>query len=195
MRTAAVRAGRRMAVVVAVGLITGCAGERYVRETTQITAGHVDSLQRDYARYLQGVEGDAAGRIEVLAQERQRLARAEQSLQQKMAEWKDGKPALHEALMTEAAERIKADRAIAQRAEAERTALAQAQKKLERDALDRLKDLSKQLSELARPAPFKDQVGFLVEYFQAVGKATSDLDAKAREAKKNAEKTQPGSSQ
>jgi len=188
---------RRRAVVTmfaALVMIAGCAGQQYVRESTEITAGHVEHLRGDYDRYLQRVERDAVTRIEMLAQERQRLARGEQSLQQ-VPEWRPETRSLHETLMAEGAERIKTERAIAQRAETERTSLLQGQKKIERDALDKLKGLAKQLHELATPAPFNDQVKFLVEYFQAVGKAASDLDAKARDAKDKAEKTQGTSSQ
>jgi hypothetical protein len=185
-------AGCRAAAIACIAgvVVVGCAGQRYVQDTTEIAAGHVGSLQRDYERYLRRVERDAAARIDLLADERQRLARAEQGLWEAMAE-----RSLHDALMAEGDERIKIDRAIAQRADTERKALSQDQKRIERDAVDRLKELAKQLHELATPAPFKDQVQFLVEYFQAVNKAVSDLDAKAREAKKTADKAQSTSAQ
>jgi hypothetical protein len=194
MNAVLVRAGVAAATLAAMMVITGCAGRNYVRETTRMTAGHVESLQHDYDRYLRRVEQDAAYRIDLLAHDRQRLARAEQSLQLKVDEWKNGRPALLDGFMTQGDERIRTDRAIAQRAETERKTLTQGQQKLERDALGRLKELAKGLHELAEPAPFTADLKFYVEYFQAVNKATSDLDAKARETKDKADTTQPKSS-
>jgi hypothetical protein len=192
MSAALRRAAVAASLVAATLALSACAGRQYVRETTQMTAGHVESLQRDYDRYLRRVEQDAAYRIDLLAQDRQRLARADQSFRLKVDEWKNGRPELLAELLTQGQARIATDRAIAQRAETERRALTQAQKKLEYDVLDRLKELAKQLHELATPAPFTEDLKFYVEYFQAVNKAISDLDAKARETKDKADKAQSG---
>jgi hypothetical protein len=171
----------------------GCASQRYVRETTQVAAGHIDSLQGDYARYLQRMERNAASRIDLLAQQRQRLARAERSLDVHV-EQGDGLASygpLYKELVAQAAEKIKTDRAVAEKAAVERAALLEKQKPLEKEPLKNLQEISKQLLELAEPTHLKGNAKFLFEYFQAVGKAVKDLDAKARSAKKDADKAEP----
>lgn len=174
--------------MLAVGLAAGCTS-RHVRETTGVVAGHVDSLERDYSRYLQRLEADAAARIDTLAQQRQSLARAELSLERRLE--KSGHRSLLDTLMTGAAERLEADRAVARRAVEERAALTAAQKQLDREPLKQLRQLSKQLTELAKSANFKQQIGFLVEYFQAAGQEVRELDAKAREKQKEADAAKP----
>src|SRR5262249_34937216 len=171
----------------------GCASQRYVGETSQVTAGHIDSLRGDYGRYIQGVEKDAASRIERLAAQRQQLGRAEPSVDVRVEEGENGIAygPLYKQLVDEAAANIKTERALAERNAVERTALQGKLLPLEKDPLAKLQELSKQLLELAEPAHLKGDAKFLVEYFQAVGKAIKDLDAKARSAKNDADKAEP----
>lgn len=182
--------GVAVLVLLAGGMQTaGCGSARYVDETTWIAAGHVDNLRGDYARYLQRLEETSASRIGLLADERQRLARGQRSLEIQVARGQYG--TLYDALVVDAVESIKADRALAERAAVERTALLAKQKPLDREPVKKMQELSKQLLELARPAHLKDNVKFVVEYFQAVGKAVSELDAKAKENSEKA-KAKPG---
>jgi hypothetical protein len=167
----------------------GCGSARYVDETTQIAAGHVDSLRGDYARYLQRLEETSTSRIGLLADQRQRLARGQRSLEIQVASGQHG--TLYAELVVDAVESISADRALAERAAVERTALLAKQKPLDREPVKKMQELSKQLLELARPAHLKDRVKFVVEYFQAVGKAVSELEAKAKESGEKA-KAKPG---
>jgi hypothetical protein len=163
---------------------TGCGSARYVSETTQIAAGHVDSLRGDYERYLQRLDENAASRISLLADERQRLARGQRSLEAQVVRGQYG--TLYDDLVNEAGESIETDRAVAERAVVERAALLAKQKPLDRESVKKMQELSKQLLELARPAHLKDSVKFLVEYFQAVGKAVSELNARAKESSEKA---------
>lgn len=177
-------------VLLAASIVTtGCGSARYVDETTRIAAGHVDSLRGDYARYLQRLEESSASRIGLLADQRQRLARGQRSLEIQVARGRSG--TLYDELVGEAVESIKADRALAERAAVERAALLAKQKPLDREPVKKMQELSKQLLELARPAHLKDTVKFVVEYFQAVGKAVGELDAKAKESSEKA-KAKPG---
>jgi hypothetical protein len=173
-------------------LAAGCVS-RHVREATGVVAAHVDSLEQDYSRYLQRLEADAGTRIDTLAQQRQSLARAELRLERTLE--KSSHRGLHGTFLSDAAEQLAADRAVARRAVEERAALTGAQKPLDRAPLKQLKELSKQLSELAKAANFKQQLGFLVEYFQAVGKEVRELDAKAQEKQKESDAAKPKASE
>jgi hypothetical protein len=107
-----------------------------------------------------------------------------------VAQVKDG--ARYEKLVGEAMESIKADRALAERAASERTALLAAQKPLDWESVKKMQGLSKQLLELVTPAHMSDRVEFVVEYFQAVDKAVSELNAKAKGNSEKASNVKPG---
>ena len=181
-----------LGLLLVMALATACVS-RHVRETTGVVAGHVDSLEQDYSRYLQRLEADADTRIDTLARQRQRLARAELRLD-RMRE-NSSHRSLHDTLLSDAAQQLEADRAVARRAVEERAALTATQRPLDRAPLKQLKELSKQLSELAKAANFKEQLGFLVEYFQAVGKEVRELDAKAQEKQKESDAAKPKASE
>ena len=170
------------------GLTVGCGSQRYVRESTEVAVGHVDNLRGDFGRYVQQGADDARARIDRVALARQRTARAEQSLDTRV-ELGDGRApfgSLYKDLVAEATKTIQTERTLAGMAAAERAALLEKQKAVDKEALKKLQELSKQLQELTKPAHLKEEVKFLIEYLEAVGKAVKDLDAKAGDAKKKA---------
>jgi hypothetical protein len=179
-------------LVVVAGIMTtaGCGSARYVQETTRITAGQVENLRKDYAQYLQRLEDRSSSRINLLADQRQRLARGQRSLDVQVSRGQYG--TLHEELVSKAMESIKAERALAERAISERAALLAKQKPLDREPVKKMQGLSKQLLELATPAHMKDGLEFVVEYFQAVGKAVSAVNAEAIENSEKATNVKPG---
>jgi hypothetical protein len=172
----------------------GCTTHAVVRDTTRAVGGHVDHLSRALSEYARTLEGDAAGRVELLAAQRRDLAAVESGLQAQLTVWslagRDGELRLYDGVVKAAADAIAAERALADREAREAAALKDTQAKFDTQSTQ-FRSLVQQLGVLAESPGFREQSAFLFGYLKDIGDEIERLQAEAKKAADDAKKVSP----
>ncbi len=188
---------RSMCLLVMVGVLSGCGGHTYVRETTRTLGDDVGSLQKSLARYATAQRETASQRIDRIMKQRRQIADGDDEIAAQIAKLKtplEGGPsqaadaqALYDGALKTARERIAKETSFAERMVSEREVLKATQAKFDPQLTLQLDALASQLRELGAAPSLKVQGEFIFEYFQSTADEVGKLEKAAKESSDRAE--------
>ena len=167
-------------------MLAGCASDRYVRETTQLLASDVTTLQGGVGRYVTGQQELAARRIDRILKERRQLAEGDEEIEAQLQK-PAGSAELYTTALRGARDAVAKEKTTAERMLGEREALKSSQVSFDPELAKKLQGLASQLTGLCAPPSAKEQAKFVFEYFKEIGQAVKEAEKAASDSAGKAE--------